>query len=255
MLAPNKRPPGYCRIGNRVMRVLVCDDDKPFAFKISKVIRDYYRNREIEVRIDAFSAPQVVLEQGQLESYDVAFLDADMKPINGIQLGHKLKELKPTVILVYISAFMEFALQGYRVDTFRYLLKKDLKTDLPVCLEEVLQKYMSTNSFFEYKNRADEIRIPYNDIYYFESDLRKINIYGAEPNVVIGSFYCRFSSLVDQLGTGQFLKTGKSDLINMTYIRRIANYRVVLLNGVEKGVTRKEYSQIKDIFVEWKGKI
>lgn len=241
------------RIGTTMIKVLICDDDKAFAEKIENMIQNYYRNKELEVATTVCQSAEEVLELNQLLEYDMAFLDAKMKPVDGIELGRKLKSKNSAIILIYISAFLEFALQGYRVDTFRFLLKKDVRTDLPICLEEALQKFTESNAFFEYKNRSESICIPLKDIYYFESDLRKINIYGIEPNTMIGSFNCRFSDLANELEFSQFLQIGKSDLVNMAYIKRIASYRVVLTNGVEKGVSRKDYQNIKKRFVEWKG--
>ena len=139
------------------------------------------------------------------------------------------------------------------MDAFRFLLKQHLELDLTPCLEEVLQKLREMNEFFEYKNHSQHIFIPLKKVCYFESELRKVNIYGTQPNVKLGSFYCRFVDLVQQLESCQFLQIGKSDLVNMAYIQRISSYQVVLVNGVEKAVSRKDYQNIKRRFIEWKG--
>lgn len=236
-----------------MIKVLICDDDILFAEKVCGMIQDYYREKCLEISTTVCKSAGEVLESSTAVGYDIAFLDAKMRPINGIELGRQLKIQNPDIILIYISAYLEFAIQGYRVDTFRFLLKRDLETDLPICLDEALERFTESNAFFEYKNRSELVRIPLKSIYYFESDLRKINIYGMEPNVIIGSFNSRFSDLANQLQKSQFLQIGKSDLVNMSYIKRIANYQVVLTNGTVKGVSRKDYQEIKKRFVTWKG--
>ena len=49
-------------------------------------------------------------------------------------LGRQLKQRCPGLKLVYVSAYLEFALEGYTVNAYRYLLKRDIVHTLPSCL-------------------------------------------------------------------------------------------------------------------------
>lgn len=42
---------------------------------------------------------------------------------NGIQTGKKIKEMFPEICLVFVTAYAEYAIQGYEAKAFRYLLK------------------------------------------------------------------------------------------------------------------------------------
>ena len=42
-------------------------------------------------------------------------------------------------------------------------------------------------------------------------------------------------------------------VVNMRYIRQISNYKVMLQNGVELGVSRNGYATIRGAYLEWKG--
>ena len=50
-----------------------------------------------------------------------------------------------------------------------------------------------------------------------------------------------------------FLQVGRSDVVNMRYIRSIRNYKVEMRNGVELSVSRGKYQEIRSAFLEWKG--
>ena len=76
-----------------------------------------------------------------LEQFQLALLDVDLETTNGIALGRQLKQANPDVVLVYISAYLEFAPEGYTVHAFRYLLKRDIERTLPLCLEAVLAEH------------------------------------------------------------------------------------------------------------------
>ena len=53
--------------------------------------------------------PKILLQRSDLTSFDIAFLDADMKPMDGIEVGRALKKQKSEIIIVFVSAYLEFA--------------------------------------------------------------------------------------------------------------------------------------------------
>ena len=61
-----------------------------------------------------------------------------MPGVNGMVLGRQLKQRCPGLKLVYVSAYLEFALEGYTVNAYRYLLKRDIVHTLPSCLDDLL---------------------------------------------------------------------------------------------------------------------
>src|SRR5699024_11544201 len=74
-----------------------------------------------------------------LENIQLAFLDVDLVTASGIELGRTLKQKNPRILLVYISAYQEFAPQGYTVSAFWYILKGDIRRILRTCLEDEYQ--------------------------------------------------------------------------------------------------------------------
>ena len=69
----------------------------------------------------------------------------------------------------------------------------------------------------------------------------------------IATFYGKLSDYANTLSDQGFLQINKSTMVNMVYIKRIASYHVHLSNGVLMNVTRKEYTAIKNRYIEWRG--
>lgn len=69
----------------------------------------------------------------------------------------------------------------------------------------------------------------------------------------IATFYGKLSDYANTLSAQGFLQINKSTMVNMVYIKRIASYRVHLSNGVLMNVTRKDYTVIKNRYIEWRG--
>ena len=91
------------------MRAIICDDDGRFAKKLEQLIMQYYRNMGMTIDTTVVTNPQNLLKRNDLANFDIAFLDADMKPIDGIEVGRALRKRKPKIIIVFVSAYLEFA--------------------------------------------------------------------------------------------------------------------------------------------------
>lgn len=58
-----------------------------------------------------------------LEDIDVVFLDIEMPEINGLELAEKILEIEPTMIIVFVTAFSEYAVQAFELNTLDYIVK------------------------------------------------------------------------------------------------------------------------------------
>ena len=123
------------------MRILVCDDDAAFAGqlaeKIEAIVKPQMPRSAVNCATDAAQ-----LRALPLAKYDLAFLDIDMGPLNGVDLARRLHELRPDMLLIFVTNYVEYSLQGYEVQAFRYLLK----AEMPQKLERYVQQASRSRS-------------------------------------------------------------------------------------------------------------
>lgn len=212
------------------MHILVCDDDAAFSAKVAEYAATYFEAHEIPVQATVCSDPEQVLAIPDLELYRIAFLDVDMPQVNGIALG------------------------GYKVNAYRYILKRDVAKQLPSCLEDIYASMMQagTKTLTVHHNR-ENIRIPLDQIYYLESEGRVINVYGDIAREHFCTFYGKLKELPPILAQNGFLQVGRSDVVNLQHVCAIRNYRVLMKNGVELSVSRSKYAAVRAAYLEWKG--
>ena len=235
------------------MHILVCDDDAAFSAKVAEYAVTYFEAHEIPVQATVCSDPEQVLAIPDLELYRIAFLDVDMPQVNGIALGGQLRRRNPDICLVYVSAYLAFALDGYKVNAYRYILKRDVAKQLPSCLEDIFAGMTDPKKTLEVHHNRTTSEIPLDQIYYLESDLRQINVYGDIPHQPICTFYGKIADLPAMLYENGFLQVGRSDVVNLQYVRSIRNYKVELRSGVELNASRQDFPAIRSAWLEWKG--
>lgn len=108
------------------MRTILVDDEilamQFFALECANI-------PEIEI-VATFEAPGPALSYAQNHPVDMAVLDIELPEMNGIELGRLLKQINPNVILIYISAHDEYAMQAYRLHAPVYLEKPYSREDV-----------------------------------------------------------------------------------------------------------------------------
>lgn len=235
------------------MHILICDDDAAFGARMAEYVTVYFTARIVQVHTAVCTSAAEVLATPELELYQLAFLDVDMPGANGMVLGRQLKQKCPGLMLVYVSAYLEFALEGYTVNAYRYLLKRDIARTLPKCLDDLLAALTDQRKTLTVHHNRIETEIPLDQIYYLESDLRQINVYGDVAHQPICTYYGKIADLPETLFRNGFLQVGRSDVVNMAHVCSIRNYTVELKNGVQLSVSRQSYAAIRNAWLEWKG--
>ena len=99
------------------MHILVCDDDAVFAAQMDEYISEWFRAREIQVQSTVCTSGEQLLATPELERYQLAFLDVDLKTTDGIALGRRLRQVAPDIVLVYLglSGICPAGLHGQRL--------------------------------------------------------------------------------------------------------------------------------------------
>ena len=112
-------------------------DDEPLALQI---IAQYCGSIDFINLQKVFTNPdeaKIYIEQNQV---DVLFLDIQMPDINGIQFYKSLSK-KPVVI--FTTAFKDYAAEGFNIDAVDYLLK-------PYSNERFLKAIQKTKEYIEF---------------------------------------------------------------------------------------------------------
>ena len=158
---------------NFSMRILVCDDDAAFAGQLAEKIEAIVKPQMPRSTVDcATDAAQ--LRALPLAKYDMAFLDIDMGPLNGVDLARRLHELRPDMLLIFVTNYVEYSLQGYEVQAFRYLLKAEMPQKLKRYVQQALTAYRKTRDTVRIFCDGEDVELQPQQILYAEMSARKV---------------------------------------------------------------------------------
>ncbi|HKZ67876.1 MAG TPA: LytTR family DNA-binding domain-containing protein [Chitinophagaceae bacterium] len=180
---------------------------------------------------DAFEAMKVLQEQ----TIDLIFIDIQMPGLTGLQFIESLTQ-KPMVIL--ITAYKQFALEGYTLNVVDYLVKPvDLKRFMNACNKawELYQLRNVTNQspnnpvldYFFVKADYRLVKIMYNEITWIEGlrDYLKIHLNSSAKPVITRM---NLKDMEEQLPASKFLRIHKSFIVGIESITSVRKNSVFI---------------------------
>ncbi len=108
------------------MRVIYVDDEKPALDNFRFTVSSFSEIRSVEL----FQNVEDALDWVKTNPVDIVFLDVEFPGGDGISLAKKLRELNPSIRVIFITAHSDYALDAWEVDAVGYVLKPYSAADL-----------------------------------------------------------------------------------------------------------------------------
>ncbi|MBQ8994863.1 MAG: response regulator [Oscillospiraceae bacterium] len=87
--------------------------------------------------VGAFDNPEEAYRFAQANPVDIAFLDVKMPRMNGIELAGALRELRPDILIVFISAYDEYIRDSNRIGGDYYIVKPYKTETLEIAMDRI----------------------------------------------------------------------------------------------------------------------
>lgn len=232
----------------------IITDDEPLA---QNVIEQYAQKlpdlKIIGICNDAICAHKILQE----EKVDLLFLDINMPKLSGISF---LKNLKNPPLVIFTTAYSEYALEGFELNAVDYLKK-------PFSFERFCKAYFRAEELLQLKQQAqadnnkeniDEflfiksdkksIKVKFADIYYIEGLGDYIKLHLKDKKLVTNLSMKKIFAL---LPNNNFFRTHKSFIISIDKIDAIEG-NMTLIKGEKLPIGnsyRQEFMQFIKGFV------
>jgi two-component system, LytTR family, response regulator len=202
-------------------------DDEPLALDL---MEEFISKVTFLNLINKCNRAVEAIEIIQKNKVDLIFLDIQMPDINGIQL---LKSIKDKPMVIFTTAFEQYAIESYELDVIDYLLKpipfdrfikaankaleyNNLRNKLQTHNSNSLYHEM-THDFFFVKSEYQNIKINFADILYIEGlkDYIKIFLSSKEKPVLT---LMSLKSIEEKLPQSNFVRVHRSYIISINKI-------------------------------------
>lgn len=198
------------------MNCIIVDDEYPSIQELSYFICNFSSLKIVGNFIDSIEA----LEFIQSNSVDVIFLDINMPKLDGIAFSRIIKALKSRPLLVFITAYREYAVEAFEVEAFDYILKPYSESRIVDALRKIDKctvNKCSNNKITLWKN--DKLFVlNISDIYYCEASEHDVLVYAKDEQFKVAASISDFKK---RLPENNFFRCHRSYIVNLDKITEI----------------------------------
>ncbi|MBR1718997.1 MAG: response regulator transcription factor [Phocaeicola sp.] len=206
-------------------------DDEPLALKqlVSYIMQTPF--------LELVAACQSAVEAKEIlhnEQIDALFVDINMPDLNGLDF---VKSLSTPLLVVFTTAYSEFALDGYKVNAIDYLLKPFGLDDFIRAAQKVKKQYELMNAVsvsvvdmddaIFFKTEYKIVRVDIKQIMYVESMSEYLKIHLVdEPKPII--VLLSMKKIEERLPVNSFMRVHRSYIINLKMIKEVNKSRIIM---------------------------
>lgn len=228
-----------------MLKIAIVDDNKDSTEIITGIVKETFEEDEEVIILNSFSRSENVCYEAQdRKTYDVYLLDIEMPGITGMELARIIHEEDMEAMIIFITSHPEFAMDGYEVNAYRYILKSQISEKLPKALRDVSKEIREgKNSFYYIQTNSRYERVYYKDILYMKKD---------EKNTVFvtkdGDKQVRKSmrQVFEEMNRPEFVYIDRGVIVNIIHITEVKKTSLTLDDEITLRVSKPHLREVKE---------
>jgi len=238
------------------MKAIIIDDEPLARSIIKEYLQPYTNITLVEECNDGFEGIKAI----QQHHPDLIFLDIQMPKINGFEM---LELVDNPQLVIFATAFEEYAIKAFDAHAADYLLKPFSKERFDKAIQKALLQKSNTaqaiaataletagpSNRIVVKDNGKIKIIPLAQVQYVEAADDYVKIYTAEGNFLKKKTMQYFE---ENLPQQEFIRIHRSYIVNAQLITRITPYEkeshlALLTSGAQLPVSKTGYSKLKEV--------
>ena len=252
------------------MRVIIIEDETPAANRLTKLLHSYDEDIEIVKKLDSVESSVAYLNS--TENIDLIFMDIQLADGLSFDIFEKVII---TIPVIFTTAFDQYTLKAFKVNSIDYLLKPIAENELEKALEKYEQLHHKKENNFS--DKMIKLLQDINAVKYKErllikrgqqlSYLKTENMahsfadgklcYAVDFNGTKYLLENNLSQLEEQLQPNNFFRINRHLLVNIETIKKVHTWlggrlklEIAPITAVETIVSRERVNDFK----EWLGR-
>ena len=213
----------------------MCDDELPFAEQLRSLVMAYAKKKRVELQAETFASAEELLEEIENGAgFEILFLDIEMRKMDGIELGKKLRERSYQTLIIYVSGYDQYMRQLFEAEPFRFLSKPLKQEELENVLDKAFERISRFHrELFTIRFGKNVVNLLCRDIVYLESNKRKVIVH-----TVRGEYE-------------YYHKLHKAYLVNMEHVEAFQYEKLALRDGTILSISEAHRANVRSRFWEW----
>ena len=234
-----------------MIKIAIVDDEVLYVTQLLDYLRQYEVEQEEGFDISYFIDGDGIVN-GYQAQYDIILMDIQMKFMNGMSAAEEIRKIDPHVVIIFITNMKQYAIRGYEVEAFDYIVKPISYFAFSERLKRAISKIRKRpKKIRSLRIKGGIIRVLLEDLYYVESQGHTL-IYHTAAGVYEGAG--TLQELEAELSEDHFCRGNKSYLINLDRVEGIQDGFAVV-HGERLPLGRYKKSGFMERLTEYWGEV
>lgn len=205
--------------------VAVIEDEDEAADKLASYLLRYGNEHGEEFKIFRFAGAIPFLTNYN-PNYDIVFMDIELPDLNGMEASRRLREVDHDVMLIFVTNMAQFAVGGYEVGAFDFIVKPVSYPNFALKFSRALNRLEKTKDIQVWINGKQGIkRIVSSRLKYVEVAKHTIIWHTVDGDITSTG---TLKNVMEQLEGGTFAQCNQCYLVNLKFVSGVEGYKVVV---------------------------
>ena len=234
-----------------MLKICVLEDESLPLERMKAYLHQFQiEHSDFEYMLETYSSAFDLLEHYSRD-VDLLFLDIRVPDMSGMEAAKRIREIDQNVMILFVTNLTQYAIEGYSVNAFDYILKPLAYNSFSSKLERALRmlSYRSSDITLDLRTRDGGRRVFADSITYIEISNHDIIVHvGAEQIRQWGTL----SKFEAQLREAHFVRCNSSYLVNLKYVQKVRGDQL-LVGGDTLSISRPRRKEFLNALAQYKG--
>ena len=225
------------------IKIAIVEDEQASRDMLARYLHDYGTEENVDLTVTTYRDGDCFLTNYGKGKYDIVFMDICMPGTDGMSVARKLRETDTEVLIVFVTTMAKFAVEGYDVNAFNYIVKPVTYYDFKLKVDKAVKKLVGNDKKLRVLSEGEHIWINQRDIVYVEVIGHNLIYHTTKGDYTI---YGSMKQAEQTLGATNFARCNYCYLVNLAYVDGVKGYDLNLSDGTVLRISQSK----RKVFVQ-----
>lgn len=236
-----------------MLKIAICDDSDDQVQKLHLVVSGFLEKNHEIAEISTYTHSSFLrydIQEGKF--FDLILTDIEMPQVNGMELAETIRHYLPYALVIFVTAYIKYAVDAFELSVFRYVPKDKLNEKLSQALLDAVQLlHMQAERYYTISEPSRFQRVPLRNILYIRRE-GKNSIFHLTDNSTVRE-RCSLAQVLAGLNSDDFIFSERGCIVNLIHIVSVHGNMIEMKNGAKLSISHARLKELKtNLYYLWR---